>query len=1282
MPVFYDCQRCTACCRWPGEVKLREGETQRLAEFLGISEWEFIQRYTRLRSDRQALALEDQADGSCVFLDGEHCRVQPVKPQQCRDFPNRWNFPGFEKSCHAIPREVSDAEYARLLKALGVWTMLAWLLLGLGSSEAIARDVWQLGTLDASPAEFRPWIHPTTGERQIDYADPRSDAVFVIGQSDPAQHWPAFQPGSASGGAGFREHPATLLFDFSAIPRADLRLHIAMVTTSARLPLLQVDLNGHRGLFYQRPQLAYSAGDTSVFFQPHYSTSTITCDLPRDWFRAGTNRLVLTALDDPPEREDVRPLGFPWPGCSGILYDAIRLEEPENDPQPALFAELFSTPFHYRRNGALWAEVEVLLRFRSTPTRAEVSLEIGGERFPASLPGHREFGEARLRFQVPAWEGIRPAVLRMHSPTTTEWRTELRAARRWEVWVVPHEHLDIGYTDHDAKIAELHSRVLDDALDLTDRLPDFRFTADGFWVIEEYLAGRSASARDRLVQALRDQRVFVPAVHGSLFTGSASLEGLIRNLYPSHRFARAHGTPFDTAIITDVPSFSWSFASVLAAAGVRNFVGASDAYRGPFLLHNRLNERSPHAWEGPDGGRVTTWYSRHYHQMGSLFGMPPRISYGRDALPRFLQAYDRPNYPSNAVLLYGTQVENVALEPAQAEFVREWNATYAYPHLQYGGFATAMAAVTTPSNTLPVVRGDGGPYWEDGLAANARVTALARRNAHRLPSAEKALTAARSINPRFELDPALLESAWRHSRLIDEHTWHADCSVRDPDSDQARKQGEAKDSHATEAERALERGLRRSLSAAADALPALPGSLLVFNPLSWPRADVVETEIGRGQGIVDPRTGTPLPFEILRTGRVYQRIRLAIPTIPGLGFTTLSLRPLPLPPAPQPAAVSNVVENDAFRVEWDLERGGVRRLLDKRSGRELVDANSPYRLGEWLYVTGGDALPNRLVQYSTVTPLPPLTIHRANATHTATSTLSRLGATGRFVGSSSHFPRIETEIFLPTDRPEVHLTLRVQKAATLAKEAAYVAFPLALAKPRFRYATANGFVDPTHDLLPGAGREWFAIQDWLTVTDESGTTPLTVTLAPVDAPLVTLGDIVRGTWPTEFRERAANVFSYVMSNYTPEGYAAAQGGDFVFHYVLTTSTAFDGAEAARFGSEALTPLELSEVTRSDQRSEAQADKSAAANTAPQVTPASLHVTTWKPAEDGRGTILRLLETRGESGTATVTWHGPRLTGAFRCNAVEDDLEPLRVDDHTVRVSTVGFGITTVRCMTE
>ncbi|MEN9573496.1 MAG: hypothetical protein RL514_1351 [Verrucomicrobiota bacterium] len=98
-------------------MPLSEAEISRLAAFRGLSEPNFIEQFTRLRPDRRGLALLDKPNGECVFLDGENCAVQPVKPQQCRDFPNLWNFPGFEQTCRAVPKLVSEEEYRRLVAA-------------------------------------------------------------------------------------------------------------------------------------------------------------------------------------------------------------------------------------------------------------------------------------------------------------------------------------------------------------------------------------------------------------------------------------------------------------------------------------------------------------------------------------------------------------------------------------------------------------------------------------------------------------------------------------------------------------------------------------------------------------------------------------------------------------------------------------------------------------------------------------------------------------------------------------------------------------------------------------------------------------------------------------------------------------------------------------------------------------------------------------------------------------------------------------------------------------
>ncbi|MES2571882.1 MAG: YkgJ family cysteine cluster protein [Verrucomicrobiota bacterium] len=102
--IHYQCQRCTNCCRWPGFVKIGEAEISAIAGFLELSEDDFIQRYTRLRPQRDGLALIDKPNGECFFLEGRDCRIQSVKPHQCAGFPNTWNFPGWREVCEAVPQ--------------------------------------------------------------------------------------------------------------------------------------------------------------------------------------------------------------------------------------------------------------------------------------------------------------------------------------------------------------------------------------------------------------------------------------------------------------------------------------------------------------------------------------------------------------------------------------------------------------------------------------------------------------------------------------------------------------------------------------------------------------------------------------------------------------------------------------------------------------------------------------------------------------------------------------------------------------------------------------------------------------------------------------------------------------------------------------------------------------------------------------------------------------------------------------------------------------------------
>ncbi len=100
----FRCRRCGNCCRWPGAVKVTDNEVDAIAAFLEMPLEKFLAEHTVITPDRRHLSLCEKADGSCEYLITDHeglpaCAIEQVKPHQCRSFPEKWNFPGWETKC-------------------------------------------------------------------------------------------------------------------------------------------------------------------------------------------------------------------------------------------------------------------------------------------------------------------------------------------------------------------------------------------------------------------------------------------------------------------------------------------------------------------------------------------------------------------------------------------------------------------------------------------------------------------------------------------------------------------------------------------------------------------------------------------------------------------------------------------------------------------------------------------------------------------------------------------------------------------------------------------------------------------------------------------------------------------------------------------------------------------------------------------------------------------------------------------------------------------------------
>ncbi|HSU31237.1 MAG TPA: polysaccharide lyase family protein [Bryobacteraceae bacterium] len=1114
------------------------------------------------------------------------------------------------------------------------------------SAHAEVRHLWQIGEWNQSPVEFS-----SKAERNaVDYR---------VGKSDWKQDWPRTQS---------VKQPYRISFPLDSVA-GTYSLKIGALIKYPRVPALQVEVNGHSGIFYLHPQLSYSRSDFSFAFDPHESQSTITAEIPASVLKAGENTITITCVDHTVSPGDQDKF-------SGIGYDALSLDQDTSGEQtPNITADAVPTIFYKHQANGLVEIVDAFIRSNSPLKPGTAELLINGTHYKQALKGGHNFGEERISFEIPEWSGTANGTLSVSAGQDRSFPVSLAAQRKWTIFVVPHTHLDVGFTDYQGKVAETQARVLSQAADLIHEHPDFRFSMDGSWNLQQLLLTRPEQKRNEILGLIRTGKMAMPAQYANLLTGYASLETLYRSLYYSKKLSGEYKLPFEYANITDVPTYTGSYPSVLASSGVKYWVAAANNDRAPIFNYRHWNEKSPFWWQGPDGKKVLFWYSRHYEQIETLFGLPPELDAVRESLPIYLQAYSKPDYKPDVALLYGAQVENTDLYPQIATFATEWNDSYAYPKLNYATFPDFFHYVDEHyGKDLPTYKGDGGPYWEDGIGSDAYFAAEDRHNQHRALSAEVLSTVAHTIDANYNPPVGLFTDIWRNIVLFSEHTWLSYNAVSQPEHDESIKQLRVKDDRAERASIEIEDVMNRSLSQLADRIHVPAGTLVVFNSLNWSRDAIVETDLPEHSVLVDISTQAKVPLAILSNKDGFLHVRFLAKNLPAVGYKCFSVSKAQNGSPAQPTIANDeTIENQFYRIKIDAGTGALASIYDKQLQRELVDSASPYKFGQYLYVTGGDGDTQMINPFPALAP-GVLTVHPAEHGKYLGVEKTPWGQSIRLTSSSVNTPQVETEILLFNDQKRMEFRYHINKQYTTNKEGVYIAFPVAVSQPEFTYATQQDWINPARDLMKGASLEWFNIQGWMAAHDSNAA----VGIVPVDAPLASFGDINRGKWPGVFQPKTGTMFSYLMNNYWHTNYRAGQGGEFNFRYAMTSSSKLDGDALSHLGAEEMRPAEVDQVVAQDKAGNPPRPLPAEGRGFLQIDNPHVLLATWKRAEDHHGTILRLTETAGQSEAATVLFPHAEIASARLTSGVEEDQSSLAVQNNSFRLSLKPFEVVTVR----
>ena len=1120
-----------------------------------------------------------------------------------------------------------------------IWAVILAIMALVGNACAEETVVWQIGQFDnnyeefAIPHDFRayPGAFP-------------QDVTFRVGADDPPKAWPFIQPGPDDYWAGARTHVSTIIFDLTAQPRGTFTLLIDLVDTHhGGPPSCEITLNNRRGQFH----LPRGAGDDSLADAAKGKEHVLKLSLPAAFFHAGENKLALKSTRG-----------------SWILYDALQLtNDPERRmPEPTVNRLTLTPTMLFVRQGAKLKQV-VRLAAEFSPGTPDCTATV-------------KMGETTERLNLePDIMGATVAEIYLDEitkPTTAEVTVasggvtktascELKPQKHWKLYLQPSSHVDIGYTDFQERVIRRHNENMSLALDLCRDYPDFKWNTEAAWVEDIYLSMMPPDRKAEFIRRAREGRIGCQAIYGNMLTGICSHESFIRDLYYAHNTAKKYGIPYDIAMSSDVPTQVWTLPTVLAGAGIKYFSAGLNLTRGNSF--NRLFEKSPFYWQGPDGSKVLAWLSPGYAYAANL-GLNSDIQQAETRVGSYLKSFDRENYPYDAVLAFGGFGDNRLLEASLAKTVHEWNENYAYPKIILCRGPEFFEYIEANfRDRIPTIAGDGGVYWEDGAGSSALETALVRRAKEDLAAAEK-LHALTSIFGGSAYPKADLDLAWKNAMLYDEHTWGAHCSISQPESEQTVHQWEYKARFAKEAARLANDVLQKGMDNLAETMAITEPSVVVFNPLSWPVSGLVQTETPDGRPLefwaddVPPLGYETYPLSAVSHGSaaVRQGGAKADSQPPAASGNALSLEGEGWG---EGESGKPKLENRFYRLEFDAHTGAVTSVYDKELGIELVDAGAPYGINQYIYIAG-QAKDAKDATRDANTP---------KVTVTSERTPHRSAVCIR--GSAYKTPEWTTRLVLYDNIKRIDFVNTLNREATYDKEAGYFAFPFGLNEPEFYVEIPDGVMRPKKDMLDGACMQWYCAQDFVAAADDK----CAVVWTAVDSPLITIGDINRETFQSPIPIENGHLYAYAFNNYWFTNYKASQGGELTFRFSLTSMPKYDPVAAARFGQSVRNPLIA--VTCAENNVGAAPVAARPDASLCSVSPSNIVIQAVKQAQSGEGLIIRLREVAGKKTQATVIFPIAKFKEAWACSLVEDPKSKLAIKDGKIRVPVAANALATV-----
>lgn len=794
-------------------------------------------------------------------------------------------------------------------------------------------------------------------------------------------------------------------------------------------------------------------------------------------------------------------------------------------------------------------------------------------------------------------------------------------------------HTDIGFTHAPDTVARRYRDGLDRAIDLCVAEPEFRWNVEAVWQYREWRRRMDDPERiDLLRRLVREGRIAIGAAWATMHSGLLGDEEACRLFHPAREVEEELGVDLAYAFQDDVPGYTGDYPQLFARSGVRGLVSGLNLFIGGGASIPATSR--PFVWRGRDGSRLVTWMSPDSYVEAEEWGLGVWSKPG-DAIrkiPEKIRALEDAGYPHADFLLFGSLGDNVDSGAARSvlQKVRAWNATGARPRVVFSTPEIFFRALG--DRPFPELTGDGEGCWElvkAGAPAAVACIREARRAAHEL----EIFGSIAAILPALPADPAVrirarsyrfpsldLRGIYEDLLTYDEHTGGADAGwpklcVKD-DTDRANEIHYAFARSADAAARDLRRWAFDAIIAELDLRGA---EIIVFNPSTWPRTDLVEARLDgpAPATLLDAESGASVPFAVLP---LPDRIAFAARDVPPAGIRRYRLGGAPAAKPEAGAAAETRVDVGA-----DGSIGSIRI-----GGREVA------RPGFGALARGG-----------VFTGFEPVSLGEAKVSRTGGPAIDEIAIERR----GSALPRVRIRVTPGIDRTEIEVTLDIRHIPDpeRGKDTFAIRFPFA-SRGEVILDGPLGFRRMT-ERLSGSRPMVLAVRRGIVLAGPETTTAI----ASLDAPLFLPppgGSVSTDSLTVIVYSHASEGETRDLGKVRFDRIEPAAGTLRRFRFILhALPPGFDPIAADR----ALEAGALSAVVVRPWGPQA-GPISEATRSFLSIEPANLVLQSFRPAAFGerRDWIIRLREIVGEAGAARIRWPWSRAR-VVRANLVEEPI---------------------------